>query len=246
MRRLPQPPQSSPDTLSRRAFVAYCGAGGSLASKGAGRFRPIVVRVRAMFDRGAHSGAGLEKGERSAFESHQQMACRHYATSGIFFDLHFVEGAYLRTQGYSEIPEKFLARKSINLFVTDTLRYDIDRDRTGGSSMGPRPPGPKFGGAPFYMTFLGLREAAETTLEHEYAHHFAMDTTRRPTAAGNFWADLRNDYWLWRQRRGFPILPFRACADSEWAEVAGTGPRAFTMGDPVPIHRNTRWARRGF
>ena len=34
----------------------------------------------------------------------------------------------------------------INLFVTDTLGYDIDRDRTGGCLMGPLPPGRRSGG----------------------------------------------------------------------------------------------------
>jgi hypothetical protein len=109
----------------------------------------------------------------------------------------------------------------INVFVTDSLGYDIDRDRTGGCSMGPRPRGPRFGGDPFFKIFLGLREAGESTLAHEYAHHFSLDTQRRPTSAGNFWADLRNDYWLWRQRHGVPILEFRACANSEWAKLEG-------------------------
>ena len=142
-------------------------------------------------------------------------ARREYAASGIRFDLRMVEGAYLRTQGYSEIPSNFLAGKMINLFVTDTLGYDIDRDRTGGCSMGPRPPAPKIGGDRYFKTFLGLREASEATLEHEYAHHFTLDTLERPTAAANLWADLRNDYWLWRQRHGVPILEFRRCANAE-------------------------------
>ena len=59
-----------------------------------------------------------------------------------------LEGAYVRQQGYSEIPAKFLARGVINLFVTDTLGYDIDRDRTGGGSMGPIPPSRRSGGDP--------------------------------------------------------------------------------------------------
>jgi hypothetical protein len=104
--------------------------------------------------------------------------------------------------------------------VTDALGYDIDRDRTGGCSMGPRPPNRRSGGDPFYKTFLGLRDAHTTTLPHEYAHHFTLDTQRRPTAAGNLWADLRNDYWLWLQRRGMRIMEFRACANAEWARQA--------------------------
>ncbi|MGA2738253.1 MAG: hypothetical protein ABSG65_12500 [Bryobacteraceae bacterium] len=182
--------------------------------------QPLVISVQAMFDRGAHSGKGLSEAERFKFRRLQEQARREYANSGIRFDVRALEGAYLRQQGYSEIPEKFLARGTINLFVTDTLGYDIDRDRTGGCSMGPRPPSRRSGGDPFYKTFLGLREARDTTLPHEYAHHFTLDTQRNPTAAGNLWADLRNDYWLWLQRHGVRIAEFRACAKSEWAREA--------------------------
>ncbi len=155
------------------------------------------------------------------FQRYQEQASREYAVSGIFFDLRWMQGAYLRTQGYTEIPDKFLVRKTINLFVTTTLGYDIDKDRTGGCSSGPTPPGPRSGGDPFYRTFFGLSEARDTTLEHEYAHHFTLDTQRNASYGGNFWADLRNDYWLWRQRHGVPILEFRACANSEWARLEG-------------------------
>jgi hypothetical protein len=211
----------TPGDLGRRQFVAFGVVGGGFFTlKHSERLRPIVISVHAMLDRGAHSGKGLGEGELSLFKYYQEKARREYAASGIFFDIHVVEGAYLRTQGYSEIPSKFLAPKMINLFVTNTLGYDIDRDRTGGCSMGPRPPQARFGGDPFFKTFLGLKEARETTLAHEYAHHFALDTRRNPSAAGNFWADLRNDYWLWRQRHGVPILQFRACANSEWARFA--------------------------
>jgi hypothetical protein len=199
---------------SRRDFVAFSAA---FFAPNAGLLRPIVISVRAMLDRGAHSGRGLGEHEISAFRRRQEKARLEYATSGILFEVQLVEGAFLRKQGYSEIPDRFLARKCINLFVTDSLGYDIDRDRTGGCSLGPRPPGPRSGGDPYYRTFLGLVDAGEDTLAHEYAHHFTLDTTRRPTAAGNFWADLRNDYWLWRQRHGTPILQFRDCATSEWA-----------------------------
>ena len=195
--------------MRRREFLALSAA--------ASRWRPIVISVSVLFDRGAHSGKGLGEIERAAFQAHQERARREFATSGIHFDTRVVEGAYLRTQGYSEIPEKFLIPKTINLFVTDSLGYDIDRDRTGGCSMGPHPRGPRFAADRFYKTFLGLREARPTTLPHEYAHHFTLDTRHRPTAAGNLWADLRNDYLLWLQRRGVPIQSFRACADSEWA-----------------------------
>ena len=54
---------------------------------------------------------------------------------------------------------------------------------------------------------------------HEYAHHFTLDTAGKSTVKGNFWADLRNDYWLWRQRRGTAIAEFRACAGAEWARL---------------------------
>ena len=179
--------------------------------------RPLIIAVQVMFDKGANSGKGLHEDERSKFERLQERARREYATSGIHFDLRVLEGAYLRQQGYSEIPDKFLARKTINLFVTGSLGYDIDRDRTGGCSMGPRPLSRRSGGDPFYRTFLGLREAGDNTLAHEYAHHFTLDTQRRPTGLRNVWADLRNNYWLWLQRHGMPILEFRACAGSPWA-----------------------------
>jgi hypothetical protein len=157
--------------------------------------------------------------EIAKFQAYQDQARREYAVSGILFDLQFVDGAYLREQGYSEIPDKFLARGAINLFVTETLHYDIDVDRTGGCSMGPRPPHPPYDGDPYFKTFLGLREARSSTLPHEYAHHFTLDTQHKPGLAGNFWADLRNDYWLWRQRHGVAIPEFRACARSEWARL---------------------------
>jgi hypothetical protein len=215
------------DRVGRREFLALGGAGGSFIP-----LRPIVISVNAMLDRGAHSGKGLGAGEISAFKNYQEKARREYATSGIRFEVRLVEGAYLRTQGYSEIHPKFLARNTINLFVTDTLGYDMDRDRTGGCSVGPHPPVPKYGGDPFYKTFLGLREARETTLAHEYAHHFTLDTRKNPTAAGHLWADLRNDYWLWRQRHGVPILEFRRCAYSEWARGAVYVPSLRPMGSP--------------
>jgi hypothetical protein len=199
----------------RREFLALS----LLSPHGSDPFRPLVISVQAMFDQGAHSGKGLRETERAKFRSFQERARREYAASGIHFDVRVLEGAYVRQQGYSEIPAKFLARGVINLFVTDTLGYDIDRDRTGGGSMGPIPPSRRSGGDPFYKTFLGLRDARDTTLPHEYAHHFTLDTLRRPTAAGNLWADLRNDYWLWLQRRGVPVMEFRACSRAEWARL---------------------------
>jgi hypothetical protein len=214
-----QPGPRHPLDVSRRELLLF-GASGSLFSRTAtAPLKPIVVTVSVMLDRGAHSAKGLSESEVAKFKQYQEQARREYATSGIRFDLRFVEGAFLRTQGYSEIPEKFLARKTINLFVTDTLGYDIDRDRTGGCSTGPRPRGPRSAPDPFYKTFLGLRDARDITLAHEYAHHFTLDTRRNPSMTGNLWADLRNDYWLWRQRHGLPILQFRACASSEWARI---------------------------
>jgi len=204
------------DTVfGRREFMA-------LAAAASAPLRPLRISVQVMLDQGAHSGKGLNEGELSKFKSYRDKAGREYATSGIRFDLRVRQGAYLRKQGYSEIPSQFLARGAINLFVTDALGYDIDRDRTGGCAMGPRPPSRRSGGDPYYKIFLGLRDARDTTLPHEFAHHFTLDTERRPTAAGNLWADLRNDYWLWLQRRGMPILDFRACANSEWAKFDGT------------------------
>jgi hypothetical protein len=205
--------------MTRRDFFFAGAGGGSFAGTKAEPLQPIVIGVNALIDQGAHSGKGLETREIAAFERYQERARRDYAVSGILFDLRVVEGAYLRTQGYSEIPDKFLARRVINLFVTDTLGYDIDRDRTGGCSSGPHPRGPKYADDPFYKIFLGLSDAGETTLRHEYAHHFTLDTLRNATIASNLWADLRNDYWLWRQSHGVPIVQFRACVHAEWAKV---------------------------
>jgi hypothetical protein len=203
---------ADPAGLLRRDFLAFA-AGASSA-----HLRPILVSVQVLFDHGAHFGRGLGPREISKFNAYQEKARREYATSGIHFAVHVGEGAYLRQQGYSEIPEKFLLASMINVFVTDTLGYDIDRDRTGGCSIGPRPPSRQTGGNPFYKTFLGLTDARDTTLAHEYAHHFTLDTRHNTSATANFWADLRNNYWLWRQRHGAPIMAFRACADSPWAK----------------------------
>ena len=215
--------------MDRRDFLLL--AAGFLTRKSES-LKPIVISVNLMFDHGVHSGKGLTAGELALFKRYQEKARREFATSGIFFDVSVTEGAYLRQQGYSEIPEKFLARKMINLFVTDALGYDIDRDRTGGCSIGPRTRRPGFAPDPFYKTFLGLRDAGEKVLPHEYAHHFTLDTGRQPTVMRNSWADLRNDYWLWRQRHGIPIVDFRACANSEWARMQDMPPAALPTQSP--------------
>lgn len=113
--------------------------GGVLERSHADPWRPIVISVQVMFDRGAHSGRGLGDREISTFKACQEKARREYATSGLHFDVRVLEGAYLRQQGYSQIPDKFLAPGMINLFVTETLGYDIDRDRTGGLRWGRAP-----------------------------------------------------------------------------------------------------------
>jgi hypothetical protein len=205
--------------VRRRDFVIGCLAGGGFFSRKTQPLKPIVISVNLMFDHAAHSGKGLGAAELDLFQRYQEKARREYSTSGIFFDVRETPGAYMRQQGYTEIPDKFLVPKTINVFVTASLGYDIDRERTGGQSIGPRPRRPGFAGDPFYKIFLGLRDAGEKALAHEYAHHFTLDTERQSTVLRNSWADLRNDYWLWRQRHGVPILQFRACANSEWAKV---------------------------
>jgi hypothetical protein len=202
--------------MGRRAFLL----GAALSA--APPLVPILISVNVMLDRAAHSGHGLSQSEIALYQAYQERARREYAVSGIHFELHLQEGAYLRQQGYSEIPDKFLVPKTINLFVTDSLGYDIDRDRTGGCSIGPRPRKGKFPGDPFYKTFLGLKDANAAVLTHEYAHHFSLDTRQTRTWTSNFWADVRNNYWLARQRRGTPIMAFRACATSEWARFEDT------------------------
>jgi hypothetical protein len=114
-------------SADRREFLAL-GADGVwlLARRKPEPLRRIAISVNVMLDRGAHSGKGLAPGEVSLFRAYQDEAGREYATSGIFFDIHWLEGAYLREQGYSDIPDKFLTPGMINLFVTDTLGYDID------------------------------------------------------------------------------------------------------------------------
>jgi hypothetical protein len=205
--------------LSRGEFLLSCVAGvGAAFANGAVPPKPIVVSVNVMFDLSAHNGHGLAEREIALFNAYQERARREYAVSGIHFEIQLTENAYLRQQGYSEIPDKFLKPQSINLLVTDSLGYDIDRDRTGGCSSGPHPRKAKSPPDPFYKTFLGLKDANADTLPHEYAHHFCLDTRRTRTWTSNFWADVRNNYWLARQRRGAPIPAFRACATSEWAK----------------------------
>lgn len=177
-----------------------------LAAAAAGPTLTIFVQV--LFDQGVNDRRGLNAAQRAQFWSMQEQARREFAVSGIRFDVRVTEGAYLRTQGYSVIPDQFLARGRVNVFVTDTLRLDVDSQRTGGASSG----------GPVYRTLIGLREAHPGTLAHEYAHHLAGDTARPASLKANFWADLRNDYWLWRQRRGTPIAEFRGCAGSAWAQ----------------------------
>jgi hypothetical protein len=205
--------------LYRREFLALAAPGALFARSAATPLKRLVISVNAMFDRAAHSPQGLTTHEISLFHDYQAIAAYEYMTSGIFFDLSFTEGAYLQERGYSEIPEQFLKPRSINLFVTGSLGYDIDRDRTGGSSMGPRPRTRVLPPSPYFKTFLGLKDAKATTLPHEYAHHFTLDTQHSASMSGNLWADIRNDYWLWRQRHFVPIPEFRACANSEWARI---------------------------
>ena len=169
-----------------------------------------------MFDQGAHAGEGLSESERTKFRNYQEKATREFATSGIRFDVRVLEGAYLRQQGYSEIPEKFLARRAINLFVTDALGYDIDRDRTGGCSMGPRPPSARSGGDPFYKTFLGLRDARDTTLPTStpITSRWTRNAVPPPRAtSGPTSATITGSGCSATASR---YVEFRACAKSEW------------------------------
>jgi hypothetical protein len=182
-------------------------------------FRPILVSVNVMMDQGAHSGKGLTNRERTKFQLYQERAIREYGVSGIHFQIRVVEGAYHREEDGADIPEKFLTRGMINVFVTSSLGYDIDRERTGGCSIGPHRRVGRFPPDPYYKTFLGVNDAGEGTLCHEYAHHFTLDTRRGSSWAGNFWADFRNDYWLWEQRHGRVIPAFRDCVNSEWARL---------------------------
>lgn len=207
--------------MRRRGFLglgllAGCSPSGPAAA-------PIAVHVRVLFDRGAHGGKGLDEKEVALFRRYQERARAEFSASGLQFAVEEYQ-AHLRQQGYSEIPDQFLSAARINLFVTDVLAYDIDRHRTGGVSIGPYPRGTRYPGNRFYKTFLGLAHASEVTLLHEYAHHFAGDTRELPGPAGNFWSDLRNDFWLWRQRRGASMEGFRACAGLPWA-LAATEPR---------------------
>ena len=201
--------------MRRLGFIALCV---SAACSREAPLSPIIVKVNVMLDNGPHAGKGLTPEEAALFQSQQQACSREYAASGIQFDLHFTEGAYLRRQGNSVIPEKFLVKDRINLFVTDSLGYDVDRHRTGGSSIGPHPQSGVYPADPYFKSFLGLHEASAKTLAHEYAHHFTLDTSRNVVGAANLWADLRNDYWLWRQQHGSTIGGFRACAKSIWVK----------------------------
>lgn len=158
----------------------------------------------------------------------QAAADRHFEHSGLRFDVRTIEKAYLRLQGNARIADTFLAPDRINVFVTASLPYDLDRQRTGGASVGPYARGPMFPGNRYYQTFLGLADAGANTLEHEYAHHLTLDTSQAAGPAGNFWSDLRNDYWLWRQRSGASIEAFRRCQATPFAV------REPRNGAPVP------------
>ena len=154
---------------NRREFFMACGgaAGGLAAGR---RVEPagfVIVTVQAMFDQGAHSGKGLGEAERSKFQAYQEKARRSMPpaeSSSRYTRSKALICGSKDTRKSFEIPG---AGARINLFVTDTLGYDIDRDRTGGCSMGPRPPSRRSGGDPFYKSFLGLRDAHDTTLPHE-------------------------------------------------------------------------------
>lgn len=178
---------------------------------------PILVRLSILYDAAAHNNTGLSGVERQRFEQLLKRARAEYAVSSLLLRENYVEGAFLRTQGYSEIPERFLTPATINIFVSSSLAYDVDRNRTGGASIGPHGRAPQTSENRFYKTFIGLREASDGTLAHELAHHFTLDTRRNPTPAANLFADLKIDWWLWRQRHGNPIPEFRACANLEWA-----------------------------
>src|ERR1700685_3709347 len=98
--------------MGRRGFVALRVAQTCVAILTAAEpLRPILVSINVMFDRSAHSGHGLSEREVSLFNAYQERARREYAVSGIHFEMHVTEGAYLRQQGYSEIPDKFLLEK---------------------------------------------------------------------------------------------------------------------------------------
>ena len=94
--------------------------------------RPLIIGVQAMLDLGAHSIRKRRAANAPPVEFVSMFVCW--------------KGLICGSKDNSEIPSKFLARGMINLFVTDTLGYDIDRDRTGGCLMGPLPPGRRSGG----------------------------------------------------------------------------------------------------
>jgi hypothetical protein len=179
--------------------------------------------VQPLFDQAANGRTGLTEQQQAAFHRRQQSASREYAASGITFELRPAQPAFLREQGHSIIPDRFLSAGAINVFVTDALGYDIDRHRTGGVSIGPHPQRSNKPANRHFIVFLGLRDAGEHTLAHEYAHHFLLDTQRQATAARNFWSDLHIDWLLWRQRRGASIQAFLACRNSPFARPAVRG-----------------------
>src|SRR5579884_540893 len=107
-----------PPRIERRREFLAAGVAGLLRGASRENLKPVIVNVQVLFDRGAHSGSGLREDEIAIFRRYQDRARTEYAVSGIVFDLKVREGAYLRTQGYSEIPDRFLSRNAINLFGT--------------------------------------------------------------------------------------------------------------------------------
>lgn len=198
------------------AGIAACPGACAAQSSASKNPRAIRVRVNVLLDQGVNEAKGLSESQRARFLELQTVAAGEYSTSGILFDVTYTPGAFVRTQSDTQIPERFLKLDAINLFVTASLGA-IDRERTGGLSIGPRPRYGTTPADPFYKTFVGLREAKLTTLPHEYAHHLMLDTAKSATLHGNVWSDLRNDYYLWRQRQGVAIPEFRGCVGAPWA-----------------------------
>lgn len=95
----------SQHVLNRRELLLFS----AVAMAEASPLESMIISVHVMFDQGAHSGQGLGDRERSKFHAFQEKTAREYAISGIQFELDYLEGDYSRKQGFSEIPDKFLA-----------------------------------------------------------------------------------------------------------------------------------------
>jgi len=192
--------------ILRASFAGLGLALGTGLAQGFPALKPLTVQVKFILDSSANKSRGLTHHDLTKLSAQRETARRNFARSALHFAETFTNGRYdVPKDGPSPLPLLYLATNCINVVVTDTLGYDIDRHRNGGASAGP--PSTK---GPYYITFLGMRDSSGSTLEHEYGHHLSGDTDRRPPAPPrDTWYDLKVDFRLLWQANAGPVTQFR-------------------------------------